>query len=326
MKVGQKYNPTLSIFEDSYTGRLLHSIRLYNPINLIYTEDQLMQMKKELDEYMKTGFSTRSEAELWRIHYILESNLHPETGTPVPKLFRWSAYCPVNIPIIIGIAVLPPTPLNQFIFQTVNQSYNFGINICNSTSSNARPKQEIAMSYMLAVSCALFGSIGLRKYLERKKFASAAGKLLLASTPFLGMVMANSVNMLFSRLGELKQGLALRHPQTGETLPDVRSKVACRHALAEGLLLRFLIPLPTFLVPVLASKYAARNFRFYQRTSGKLLFDSAVAFGTIWSSLVFCMSFYNPVGRLRLKQLEPHVRERLPPADPESFIFFNKGI
>ena len=260
------------------------------------------------------------------MHYILESNMHPETGRPVPKLFRWSSYCPVNIPIIIGIAVLPPTPLNQFIFQTINQSYNFGINISNSTSSNARSKGEIAVSYCLAVSCALVGSIGLRKYLQKKNFTSPAGKLLLMSTPFLGMVFANSVNMLFSRTGEIKKGLALMHPVTGESLPDVRSKVACRKALTEGLLLRFLIPLPTFIIPVVAARYAARNFKFYQRTGSRLLFDGTVAFTTIWSSLVFCMSFYNPIGKLRLKNLELEAQNKLPHMDPDSFVYFNKGI
>lgn len=326
MKQGIKYDPSQSIFEDNYKGRLLHSVRLYNPKNLVYSDAQLMEWKQELADYIKTGVTSKTDEELWKLHYILESNLHPETGKPVTKLFRWSSYCPVNIPIIIGIAVLPPTPLNQFVFQTVNQSFNFGINLSNSTSSNTRSNQEIVASYLLAVTCALTGSIGLRKYLERKNFKSSAGRLLLFSTPFLGLVFANSVNMLFSRSGEISKGLALRDPKTGETLQNVRSKTACWSALTEGLLLRFLIPLPTFFVPVLASRYAAKNFRFYQKTAGKVLFDSAVAFGTIWGSLVFCMSFYNPIGKLRLRQLEPQVQARFPDQDPDTFVYFNKGI
>jgi hypothetical protein len=284
-------------------------------------------MKAELEAYSKSQQSERTLAQLWDMHYILESNLHPETRQPVAKLFRWSAYCPVNIPIIIGLSVLPPTPFNQIFFQTVNQSYNFGINFSNSTSSNQKSPAELAVSFSLAVGSAICGSVGLRKLLERRNLSSRAGRLLLQSTPLVGLVIANSVNLLFSRSGEVLQGIAVNSPLTGEKIPGVKSQVAGRRALLEGLLLRVAIPAPSFFLPLYASLLAKKRFRFYQRSAlARLFYDGAVAYFTIWASLVFAMSFVEPNGRIRLADLEPAVAEKLPGLAPDTLISFSKGL
>lgn len=37
------------------------------------------------------------------------ASLHPELNQPLPTLFRTSAFVPVNIPMVIGLSILPPT-------------------------------------------------------------------------------------------------------------------------------------------------------------------------------------------------------------------------
>ena len=289
-----KYGSVKSLYGNTYWGRLSRSYRIYHPLNLIYSDAQLMEMKKELDTYIKTGVTTKTNKELWDMHYILESNLHPETGQPISKLFRWSAYCPVNIPIIIGLSVLPPTPFNQIFFQTINQSYNFGINFSNSTSSNQKTTSELLTSYGLAVTCAIVGSVGLRKILERRvnSSSSAFGRAVLLSTPFIGLVFANTVNLLFSRSKELVEGIPVNDPRTGEQVPNFKSLTAGRSSLEESLLLRMAIPIPSFFLPMFASRYAKRNFKFYTNSKPlQLLYDGSIAYFTIWASLVFAMSF-----------------------------------
>lgn len=70
------------------------------------------------------------------------SNLHPETGNPVFPTFRWSAFAPMNIPIIILLAILPPTTMNQVIGQSLNQTLNFGVNVANASASNTMDIKE----------------------------------------------------------------------------------------------------------------------------------------------------------------------------------------
>ena len=59
------------------------------------------------------------------------------------------------------------------------------------------------MAYGLAVSSAILGSVGLRKLLLKVKLPGLLGKCLLESTPYLGLVTASSVNLLFSRNKDL---------------------------------------------------------------------------------------------------------------------------
>lgn len=320
------YDPAKSLYENNFWGRLSHSYRLYHPKNLLYSDDTLLKMKQELDDYVRTGKSSKSNKELWNMHYILESSLHPETGKPVTKLFRWSAYCPVNIPIIIGLCVLPPTPLNQFIFQTINQSYNFSVNFANSTSTNQKSKAELLTSYSLAVASALTGSIGLRKFLERRNLKSPFGRALMASTPLVGLVFANSVNLLFSRSGELQTGIPVLHPKTGKTIEGIRSRKAAELALFQGILMRMLISIPSFFIPNLAAKYASKHFRFYSKPVGRMAYDSTVAYLSIWLCLVVAMSFFSPISTIQLKHLEAPFQEHLKEYKPDTDVPFNKGL
>jgi hypothetical protein len=106
-------------------------------------------------EHLKTNKFTSSE--LWTMRYgknsnfqslklifsAVMSNLHPETGKPIFPTFRWSAFAPMNIPIIVMLAILPPTTMNQVIGQSLNQTLNFGVNVANASASNTMNLQEI---------------------------------------------------------------------------------------------------------------------------------------------------------------------------------------
>ena len=153
------------------------------------------------------------------MHYICKGNLHPETGQPVNRLFRWSNFVVTNIPLIMGLAVLPPTTFNQIFFQSLNQSYNFGNNVSNASSSNQKSTGELAVSYVAAISSAVAGSAGLRSYLVRRNFQGPLGRGLVALTPLFGIVFASSVNLTFSRSKELLNGI-----------PVTVTKVACATA------------------------------------------------------------------------------------------------
>src|SRR3990167_7845209 len=157
----KKYDGSASLFGDTYSDRMKDSMRLYNPLNLRYSDAEIIKMDQELQDYLKTD---KTNDQLWHMHYIARGNLHPETKQPISKLFRWPAFVPTNIPLIMGISVLPPTPFNQIFFQSLNQTYNFGNNVANSSASNKKSKTELTVSYIAAVSSAIVGSAGLRAF------------------------------------------------------------------------------------------------------------------------------------------------------------------
>lgn len=101
-------------------GRIRHNARLYGPMyhnnlfntfrNSLYSSSTLLKYREILKDYsshLKNGNYTSEE--LWKMKYACMGSLHPETQEPINILFRWSSFGPVNIPIIMGLSVLPPT-------------------------------------------------------------------------------------------------------------------------------------------------------------------------------------------------------------------------
>lgn len=322
----KKFQEGVQLYDDTYMGRVKHSYKLYHPMNCLHSDETILNFNKELKEYLKTGITTRSDKELWDLYYIVKSNLHPETEEPVNKVFRWCAFVPTNIPLILGIAVLPPTTFNQIFFQSMNQSYNFGVNVSNASASNQKSNNEMMVSYMAAISSAIIGSAGLRSFLQKRNFQGPLGKMLLLSTPYLGLVLASSVNLFFSRSKELNSGIPVNDPATNQPIPDLKSKAAARSAFFESWLIRILIPLPLIVCPMAASRWASKNTQFYQRTAPKLLFDTTVVGASLWGALVFVMSGFSNTGRIKLASLEPEFKQALKSYPEDKEITFTKGL
>ena len=51
---------------------------------------------------------------------IVDSSIHPDTGDLIPPLMRMCAFVPTNLPIIFGMLMTTPTPLNTVFFQWLN--------------------------------------------------------------------------------------------------------------------------------------------------------------------------------------------------------------
>lgn len=321
-----KFAEGARLYDDTYIGRVKHSYRLYHPMNSLYSNETIIGFNQELKEYLKTGQTKRSNEELWDLHYIVKSNLHPETEQPVNYLFRWCNFVPTNIPLILGIAVLPPTTFNQIFFQSLNQSYNFGVNVSNASASNQNSSTELGISYLAAVSSAIVGSAGLRAALQKLSLKGPLGKALLLSTPYLGLVLASSVNLFFSRSKELNDGIPVDDPATNAPIPGLRSQAAAKSAFFESWLIRILIPLPLIFGPMAASKWASKNTKFYQKTLPKFAFDTTVVAGSLWGALVFVMSGFSNTGKIKLNQLEPEFRQTLKQYPEDKEITFTKGL
>lgn len=322
----KKFEQGASLYEDNYWGRVRDSIKLYDFMSLKYSDEELKSMNEEIKEYVKTGITKRTNEELWDMYYVVKGNLHPETEKPVTKVFRWSGFVPTNIPIIVGISCLPPTPLNQMFFQSLNQSYNFGLNFCNSSANNLKSKNELLISYLAAVSASIAGSAGLRQLITKMNLKGAFGRSMLTMTPFFGLVFASSVNLFFSRSKELSDGLPVQDPATNQPIEDLPSQIAAKSAFMESWLIRILIPIPLFLGPMTASRLATKHFKFYQKTIPKLAFDATVVGLSLWGSLIFVMSGFTNTGYLKLNKLEPRIQERLKSYPPETTIKFAKGL
>ena len=151
---------------DTFEGRYAHFGKIIDVRNLFYSNKNIKQFQKNIDEHTATGKSEFTDEELWKQKYIIDSNLHPETKEPISVPFRWSSYVPMNVPCLIGMAMLAPTTFNQGAFQSLNQAYNFGLNRSNSSATNSLTVVEKFESFYMAVGSAVIVSVGFKKFLE----------------------------------------------------------------------------------------------------------------------------------------------------------------
>jgi len=101
------------------------------------------------------------------------------------------------------------------------------------------------VAYGLAVSSAIMGSVGLRKLFLKIKLPGLMGKIMLETTPYLGLCIASSVNLLFSRSKDLREGIYVIDPETEEKCETEKSLKCGVLAFKDSLLIRWLLPIPS---------------------------------------------------------------------------------
>ena len=95
------------------------------------------QRTREKEADGKAVMLTDSEiTQLRKYKTIVNASIHPDTNQPVPWVMRMCAFVPTNLPIIFGMLMTPPTPLNTAFWQWINQTYNAGMNFGNRNASS----------------------------------------------------------------------------------------------------------------------------------------------------------------------------------------------
>lgn len=108
-------------------------------------------------------------------------------------MFRMSAFLPMNIPILVGMLISPPTMVNTALFQWINQSYMAGLNYQNKNESCTYTNKDLRKGYFGAVGSALFVSLSLRRATQGL-VKSASGNKLLLLNGLIGSVGAGTAS------------------------------------------------------------------------------------------------------------------------------------
>jgi hypothetical protein len=120
----------------TWWGRTQHFFAITNPLYLFASDAQLADARAKLQAFRDGKRGEATDAELWQARTLTDAVLHPDTGVPVPAMFRVCAFAPANIPICAGMLMTPPTPFNVVFWQWVNQTYNAGFNYSNRCELN----------------------------------------------------------------------------------------------------------------------------------------------------------------------------------------------
>eukprot|EP00331_Platyophrya_macrostoma_P029838 CAMPEP_0176454680 /NCGR_PEP_ID=MMETSP0127-20121128/30118_1 /TAXON_ID=938130 /ORGANISM="Platyophrya macrostoma, Strain WH" /LENGTH=295 /DNA_ID=CAMNT_0017844057 /DNA_START=105 /DNA_END=992 /DNA_ORIENTATION=- len=293
------------------------------PKNMLYSSKEIQNAKQLLKDFETGKLDRKVDSKtLWDAKYTVISNLHPDTGNEIFPLFKLSAFVPVNIPTAIGLNLIKPTFFNIVFYQTLNQSYNFGVNVSNANQSNASAQiKEYTFRYMLAVTSSVVVSLGAVALLKRTKFGQ--NEVFQRVGNYIGAATAGSLNLVASRFQDSSKGIILKDEESGEIFENMRSKQAGKTALIQGALSRSLIPLPVFIIPNIFQA-------IFMLPSGKIsliLFNSALAGIALWVALPLSIGLFPQEGRIHYSKLEAQFHDlKNSKGEKVEYFVFNRGL
>lgn len=219
-----------------------------------------------------------------------------DVGAIVPRVFRMCGFVPVNIPVLCGMLIAPPTMFNTIFFQWLNQSYNAGLNFGNKNSTCKYTNADIGGGYLAAVSSAIVVSVGMRKATAPLVAGATGKKLLLINTAVSAAAggCASFCNTAFMRKAEVDKGIEVYSDLKLEQPAGV-SKEAAYSAVRETALSRSAMSLTSVSIPaVLILSCGAVGIRPTGSTA-KFLFE-VICIGTaLRIGLPFSVSIFPPL-------------------------------
>ncbi|KAL4478069.1 hypothetical protein ABPG72_013508 [Tetrahymena utriculariae] len=327
----KQYSSSLESAFDLSTqvGRLEHFKNMMNPMNFFYTEETLMGynqiLKKfDTDPALKSQYTNE---ELWRIKYVVLSNVHPQTEKAIPYPFRTSAFVLSNTPISFGLAVLPPTPFNQIMSQSINQTFNFCFNYFNRNVSNVYNYSELAMSFSGAVAASIAGSLGTAAFSKKLTFNKTLSNIVLTISPFIGVCVANVCNLAFSRIQDFTKGIQVRDLETGEPIQIQNSFIAAKIAYWQTAASRVIIPIPVFFIPIGGIKLL-KYYGYFPKgnLAGNVVSSGLAALG-LWVGGTIGFSVFEQNTKCHVNKLEPAFHNLINKNGKKiEYVTYNKGL
>lgn len=130
----------------SFQSRLAHFLRVTDPKYFFVSDEEISKGIKTFRVYEKKAneegqgpnksimITAEEKAKILEGMALAQSSAN-DRDEIVFKPFRMCGFVPVNVPILFGIVLAPPTMKYTAFFQWINQSYNAGLNFGNKNSS-----------------------------------------------------------------------------------------------------------------------------------------------------------------------------------------------
>jgi len=269
---------------------------------------------------------------LWAAKLAVDSALHPDTGEPIPLLFRMSMFMPANLPITAGM-LSGGGPGVQLFWQWANQSYNAGFNYANRNASVPVDAAGLAASYAVATGVACGLSYTLGRAVDRLTAAATAAappgaapplslRLVSRALPWFAVASAGAANALAMRYKEGVEGITV---YDADGAPAGTSVAAGRRSLALVALTRAALPVPVLLLPpfaldaVRATPVGALMAR---SAPARLAVELGVFAAFLQGALPLAVALFPQKGAVRAGDLE----ERFHGRGKDYVYTYNKGL
>ena len=276
----------------------------------------------------------QSDAELKAAKLLVAAVCHPDTGRVIPVPFRMSAHVPVNTVLLIGM-LGATTPLGTAGWQWLNATFNLLQFFANRNASNVVTNEQIAASYLAAMSISVAVGAGFRALAIRAAAATAhlpsaapsrrAAYIGGASVAFLAAAAGKPAQIGLMRSDEFTRGI---NTFDDDGLPRGSSRAAGRAAVTLTVATRIIYLLPMLWLPLI------RDFMFARlpslaasRLKGGAAYAAIVALHSAYATPA-CMALFGHRTWLEPGALEPEFRglSLASSREPVTKLWFNKGL
>lgn len=234
----------------TYSGRFLHFLDVIDPRTLLTSDDEVLRAADLVKRRQRGEVTGATNEQLWDSLKLKQAAINPGTNEIVVRPFRMSAFLPANVPIVFGMLAWTG-PVGTVFWQVVNASYNSALNYANRSGAEVSV-QDLAQSYLLAVSTAVGLSFGVRAIGSRGKLKQVLDRVPFV-VPYTAVAGAGAANVYVSRRMEITDGVPVTN-EAGDKVYGI-SKEAGKQGVYKTILTRALgLPLPVLVLPPMIMK------------------------------------------------------------------------
>jgi len=308
--------------QSSYYGRLRKFMQMVDPRTLL-PDFFLTQSRREACEALKKfrerqeGWENLKPERLWEAQWIVESSMHPDTGEVIPPPFRMSGFVPFGSPIVVGM-LLAQGPLQNGVFQFLNQAHNASVNYFNANKSSQPPLAQTAQSFAVATSSAVTVCLAMERVTQ-----SLNAPVARRFVPFVSVATSNVLNVGFMRRNELEAGISVFDEKDAFIGTSVR---AAEQALLETAISRVVLPIPILVLsPILMMGLEKALPNLLKRTMVRVSFQAAICSLTFGLGLPISLALFRDRAEIPIAKLEPALQRRVLELGAQN-AFYNKGL
>lgn len=304
--------------QGTFSGRAKHFVITTNPLNILASSSQLEEAKAVVERYRKCDPTLKlSEDEIWHAKHLYDSAYHPDTKEKMFWAGRMSAQVPMNMTITGCMMTFYKTPQAIIFWQWFNQSFNAIVNYTNRSGDEPVSTKQLGLSYVLACSGAIGTAMSINSLV--KKFPPVVARLV----PFTAVCAANCINIPMMRSRELLEGIPV-FDANGNKVGE--SKIAAKKAISLVVFSRICMAAPGMLIPPFIMN-ALEQRSFMKRMPW---LNAPIQISLVGMFLLFatplCCALFPQKSSLHVHSIEKELQEKIPGANPQDLVYFNKGL
>ncbi|XP_012497869.1 PREDICTED: sideroflexin-4 [Propithecus coquereli] len=300
----------------SFVRRFLQWTELLDPLNLFISVENIEKARQLLftnEDASGHALEYQTIREAWKRSL---STVHPDSGRPIPALFRPAAFLPFTMPTVF-LSMMPAKGMMSVVLPQVSlYAYTTAFNIINGNESYSRQTPEsIVLGAGVIASSTFFGLI---PYLIQMKY-SLDNPWIKRVLPVALLTHVSAMNVFASRGFEPIRGIEVMDKE-GNVIGH--SRRAGRKAVQETAISRAVLFGTSALIPEVFASFFKRTQFFLKNP--RSLWTAKLSCTVLMMGLMVPVSFsmFPQIGRIQCSNLEEEIRS----STEETELFYNRGV